>query len=134
MIGVADTSALIRLFVPDGPLPDNFAEFMRGVERGMNRAIAPELLVVEIASVINKKQRSQELTIDESDRLFSDILAVPIRLFPHQPIITRAFEMARKHGLTVYDTLFLSLAEERGAVIFSADHQLIKAADKLRLR
>ena len=33
MIGVVDTSALIRLFVPDGPLPDGFEDFLRGVER-----------------------------------------------------------------------------------------------------
>jgi hypothetical protein len=36
MIGVIDTSALIRIFVPDGPLPDGFEDFLRGVERGLN--------------------------------------------------------------------------------------------------
>ncbi len=40
MIGVVDTSALIRLFVPDGPLPDGFNEFLRGVERGFNKSVA----------------------------------------------------------------------------------------------
>ncbi len=50
MIGVVDTSALIRLFVPDGPLPDGFNEFLRGVERGFNMAIAPELLLAEAAN------------------------------------------------------------------------------------
>jgi hypothetical protein len=53
MIGVVDTSALIRLFVPDGSLPDGFDEFLRGVERGLNTAIAPELLLAEAANVIN---------------------------------------------------------------------------------
>lgn len=134
MIGVVDTSALIRLFVPDGPLPAGFDGFMRGVERGINRAIAPELLVAEAANVINKKRKSGELTGNESDQLLSDLLAVPIRLFPHRPLLARAFEMAREHSLTVYDTLYLALAEEHGAVIFSADNQLIKVADYLLLR
>ena len=52
MIGVIDTSALIRLFIPDGPVPVGLEEFFRGVERGTNIAIAPELLVVESANVI----------------------------------------------------------------------------------
>ena len=134
MIGVVDTSALIRLFFPDGPLPDNFAEFMCGVERGVNRAIAPELIVAEAANVINKKRKLREVTGSESVELLSDLLAVPIRLFPHQPIISRAFEMAQEHNLTVYDTLYLALAEEHGAVIFSADDQLVGVADRLRLR
>jgi len=53
---------------------------------------------------------------------------VPIRLFPHRPVLLRAFEMARKYSLTVYDILYLALAEEHGAVIFSADNQLLKTA------
>lgn len=133
MIGVVDTSALIRLFVPDGPLPDNFVDFMRSVERGVNRAIAPELLVAEAANVLNKKRKSRELTGSESVKLLSDLVAVPIRLFPHRPILARAFEMAQKNNLTVYDALYLALAEEHGAVIFSADDQLISVADRLRL-
>ena len=58
MIGVVDTSALIRLFVTDGPLPAGFDGFMRGVER----VIAPELLVAEeeVANVIDKKRKSGE--------------------------------------------------------------------------
>ncbi len=134
MIGVVDTSALIRLFVPDGSLPDGFDEFLSGVERGRNIAIAPELLVAEAANVINKKQKAGELIGNESARLLSDLLSLPIRLFPHRPVLLRAFELAREHNLTVYDTLYLALAEEHGAVIFSADNKLLKIATRLRLR
>jgi predicted nucleic acid-binding protein len=133
MIGVIDTSALIRLFVPDGPLPDGFSEFLRSVERGFNTAIAPEFLLAEVANVINKKRKSKELDENESNRLLTDILSVPIRHFPHQPLIMRAFELARDYNLTVYDTLFLALAEDHGAIIFSADQKMLKAAARLRL-
>jgi predicted nucleic acid-binding protein len=134
MIGVVDTSALIRLFVPDGTLPKDFEEFLRGVERSLNIAIAPELLLAEAANVINNKQLSEELSENESDQILSDVLSLPIRLFPHRPILPRAFELARVHKLTVYDTLYLALAEEHGAVIFTADRKLLKAAAHLGLR
>ena len=134
MIGVVDTSALIRLFVPDGPLPNDFEGFLRGVERGLNIAIAPELLMAEAANVINKKQRSGELSESEDDQLLSDILSVPIRLFPHRPILPRAFELARAHNLTVYGTLYLALAEEHGAVIFTGDRKLLTIAERLKLQ
>ena len=134
MIGVVDTSALIRLFVPDGPLPNDFEGFLRGVERGLNIAIAPELLLAEAANVIIKKQISGELSESESDQLFSDILSLPIRLFPHCPILPRAFELARVHKLTVYDTLYLALAEEHGAVIFTGDRKLLTIAERLKLQ
>ena len=134
MIGVVDTSALIRLFVPDGPMPDGFDDFLRGVERGTNSAIAPELLVAEAANVINKKRISGELHENESNQLLADILSVPVRLFPHRPILLRAFDLAREYQLTIYDTLYLALAEEHGAVIFTVDRKLLKAANNLRLR
>ncbi|MFH1981573.1 MAG: type II toxin-antitoxin system VapC family toxin [Pseudomonadota bacterium] len=134
MIGVVDTSALIRLFLPDGPLPEGFDEFLRGVERGINQAIAPELLIAEAANVINKKRKSGVLNDQESEQLFNDLLTVPIRLFAHRPIVVRAFEIARENDLTVYDTLYLSLADEHGAVLFSADDKLMKVAQRLGLR
>ena len=134
MIGVVDTSALIRLFVPDGPIPDGFDDFLHGVERGTSSAIAPELLVAEAANVVNRKRISGELRENESRQLLEDILSIPIRLFPHQPILLRAFDLAREYQLTVYDTLYLALAEEHGAVIFTVDRKLLKAATNLHLR
>lgn len=133
MIGVVEASALVRLFVPDGPLPDGFEEFLRGVERGMNKAIAPELLVAEMANVIVKKRKRGELRDDESVVLLSDLLSVPVRLLPHSPILSKAFELAWEHNLTVYDTLYLALAEARGAVLFTADDRLLKVAERLNL-
>jgi predicted nucleic acid-binding protein len=134
MIGVVDTSALIRLFIPDGPMAEGFDDFLRGVERGINTAIAPELLLAEAANVINKKQISGELSGEESLRLLADLLSVPIRLFSHRPLLLPAFELASQYQLTVYDTLYLALAKEHGAVIFTADSKLIKTATDLLLR
>jgi len=134
MIGVVETSALIRLFIPDGPLPDGFEDFLRDVERGLNTAIAPELLMAESANVLNKKRKTDELTANESDRLLTSIMELPIRLFPHRPLLPRAFELAKDRSLTVYDTLYLALAEEHGAVVFTADLRLQKIAAQLRLQ
>jgi predicted nucleic acid-binding protein len=133
VIGVVDASALIRIFVPDGPRPDGFVRFLRGVERGLNKAIAPELLVAEAANLINKKRRLGELSDDESVELLSDLLSVPIRLFSHKPVLSRAFEIAREHKLTVYDTLYVALAEEQGAELFTADERLLQIAQLLNL-
>ena len=121
MIGVVDTSALIRLFIPDGPMPEGFEDFLRGVERGLNTAIAPELLMAESANVISKKQKAKELSGAESEQLLATIMSLPIRLFPHRSLLLRAFDLSITQELSVYDTLYLALAEEHGAVVFTAD-------------
>jgi len=35
MIAVVDTSAVLRLFIPDGPVPNGLEAFFRGVEAGI---------------------------------------------------------------------------------------------------
>ncbi len=134
MIGVIDTSALIRLFIPDGPVPDGLESFFRGVERGRNQAIAPELLVAETANVVLKKVGCGDFTSKEGVELLTDMLAMPIRLFRHTPLIQRAFDLAVSNQLTVYDGLFLALAVAHGAILFSGDHDLLQAADVMQLR
>ena len=134
MIGVIDASALIRLYIPDGPIPEGFEKFLSGVERGNNMAIAPELLMVESANVLNRKRKMNEISETESVQLLTDVLSMPIRYFSHGPLIPTAFEIALDHGLTLYDALYLALASEQGAILFSADKAMQKIADKIHVK
>jgi predicted nucleic acid-binding protein len=133
MIGVVDTSALIRLFVPDGPVPVGLEAFLREVETGRSRALAPELLVAETANVVLKKQRLGELNFEESRSLLRDMVSMPIELLPHLPLAQDAYNLALEHELSVYDALFLALALENNAVFFTAGHHLARAAEALQL-
>jgi predicted nucleic acid-binding protein len=134
MIGVIDTSALIRLFIPDGPIPNGLERFLRGVERGNNIAIAPELLLVESANVLDRKRKIDEISETESVQLLTDILSMPIRYFSHGPLIPAAFDLALQHSLTLYDAVYLALASEQGAIVFSADEDMKKIADILHVK
>jgi predicted nucleic acid-binding protein len=124
MIAVVDTSAVLRLFIPDGPVPEGLEPFFRGVESGANLAIAPELLLVEAINVVVKKQRRGELTPKEAADLIGLLRHMPIRYYGHQAYCVRAYHLALETGLTGYDAIFLALALERGARLFTADHQL----------
>lgn len=133
MIGVVDTSALIRMFIPDGPAVDGLESFMNGVERGRNTALAPELLLAEAANVILKKSQRGELNAEEAKLLAEDVISMPIKLFAHKPLIQPSMDLANTHRLTVYDALFLALALQHSAVLFSADEKLLAVADRLNL-
>lgn len=134
MIGVVDTSALIRLYIPDGPAAPGFEKFMRGVERGADKAIAPELLLAECGNVLNRKRKMEEISAMEARELLSDIASLPIRYLSHLPLISTAFDLAEAHGVSVYDALYLSLAVEHEALLFTADNALQKIAEKLSLQ
>jgi predicted nucleic acid-binding protein len=129
MIAVVDTSAVLRLFIPDGPIPEGLEAFFRGVETGLHIAIAPELLVVEAVNVVIKKQRRGELTAEEATGLVSLLKQMPIRYYRHQELSDFIHRVAMETGLSGYDAAFLALAQDRGAVLFTADHKLMKVAE-----
>lgn len=61
------------------------------------------------------------------------IISLPIRFFRHKSLIQRASKVAQKYKITIYDALFLALAEEKSANLITADRLLQKAAVKLNL-
>ena len=129
MIAVVDTSAVLRLFIPDGPIPNGLEKFFRGVETGSNTAIAPELLLVEAITVVIKKQRRDELSPDEANQLIALLKQMPIRYFRHHSLLSSTQQIALETGLSAYDALFLALAQERGASLFTADSKLQAEAE-----
>lgn len=128
MIAVIDTSALLRLYIPDGPIPDGLEPFMRGVEHGEHVAIAPEVMLAEAGNVARRKYRQGVLSSVETDELVGLISRMPIRYISHRELIVPAVALAATSGLTVYDALFLVLARQKSARLFTADMHLAEAA------
>jgi predicted nucleic acid-binding protein len=133
MIGVIDTSALIRLYIPDGPIPEELEKFLVEVERGNSIAVASELLLVESANVLDRKRKLNEISEAESTQLLADILSMPIRYVSHGPLIPEAFDLARQHGVTLYDAVYLALTLQQGAILFTADKEMRKIAHRMHL-
>ena len=133
MIFVIDTSALMRLYIPDGPVPEGLEIALQNAERGNDSLIAPELMLAESGQVLHKKRTQQVLSDEELKALLSSILNLPIRLFSHGDLVGPACALAAEFDLSVYDALFLALAERHNAPLFTADEKLRCAAGQLNL-
>ena len=133
MTSVIDTSAFMRLFIPDGPVPDGLEEVLRAAERGDDVLLAPELLLAEVAQVIHRKRLERVLTGGEFTEVLDAIDAVPLRRVGHSDLMRPACEIALVHRLTVYDALFLALADNHNAHLYTADSRLTKVAKRMGL-
>ncbi len=51
-IVVVDTTALIRPYIPDGPIPDGLEEHIASAWRAETTLIEPELVLAEFAQVL----------------------------------------------------------------------------------
>lgn len=133
MIWVIDTSALVRLFVPDGPLHPEVETAINRAASGADLVLAPQLLLAEVANVLLRKRRRDELSVQELQELLQAIEAMPIRLCEHGPLLLSACTLAEAHGLSAYDALYLALAERHGARLITSDADLDKVARAIGL-
>lgn len=133
MMWVIDTSSLIRLFVPDGPMHPEVETAFNRAASGTDMILAPHLLLAEVANVLLRKQRRGELSQQELRELLQVIGSLPIRFFEHGTLLLSACGLAETHNLSVYDALYLALAEQHGARLITNDEALDKVARNLGL-
>ena len=82
--------------------------------------VAPRTLYVELANAV-KNSRTPP---GEAAELIDDLDILHIELFdPTSERLTHAMRLAYRHRLTVYDSLFLQLAEELGCPLVTADRR-----------
>ena len=133
MIWVIDTSALIRLFVPDGTIHPEVETAFNRAASGADLVLAPQLLLAEAANVLLRKRRRGELSAQELGELLQAVESLPIRHCEHGPLLLPACALAEAHGLSVYDALYLAVAEQHGARLITSDDVLHKVARTIGL-
>jgi len=85
MMWVIDTSAMIRLYVPDGPLHPELETAFNRAASGTELVLAPQLLWAEAAHVLLRKRRRGELSAQEMGELLPALVTLPNRLCEHAP-------------------------------------------------
>lgn len=85
----------------------------------------PDLLRVEVTSVIRRHANSRQLTTAQADRAMVDLLDFPITVFPSAPLLRRIWEL--RENLTAYDACYIALAEAIECPLLSADRRLAGA-------
>lgn len=85
---------------------------------------APHLLDAEVAQVLRRFVLRYEIPLDRANLALDDLLALPIIRYPHTPLIKRAFDL--RENVTIYDGIYLALAEGIGVPLLTRDQSLAK--------
>ena len=102
----------------------------RRVLEGPGPLIAPDLLIAEVGNVLWKKVTRRAISQRHAHEAMVWLPELFDRLFDSAALAPRALEIAVKHGATVYDCLYVALAEAAGshAVLVTADQDLAALA------
>lgn len=109
---------------PDSELVE--ARFHQWKTEGVE-LIAPAFATAEIDSVLRNKVVRKELVSDVADAAFHLALRLPIAFESTTESRERAWQLAKDLELpTVYDAVYLALAEQRGCEFWTADRKLVE--------
>ncbi|MBX6377531.1 MAG: type II toxin-antitoxin system VapC family toxin [Clostridia bacterium] len=123
---VVDASVAAKWYVPESG-SDRAAVVLSSVER----RVAPDLLAVELASVLWKKARRGELEKAEAKEILDAFLASgPVELLPFLPYLSAATDLALAAGCTVYDGLYIAVAVAVEGRLVTADARLAELAGR----
>lgn len=87
---------------------------------------APHLLDAEVLSAFRGLARAQSLDARRAGQALADLVAIPVARYPHAPFAARVWEL--RESLTVYDALYVALAETLDAPLLTADAPLSRAS------
>ncbi len=59
--------------------------------------------------------------------MLADVRSLPVTTFAHRPLLPAALDLAISVNQTVYDCLYLALAEARDCVMVTADRRFCSA-------
>ena len=123
---VVDASVAAKWLVAE-PLSDKALTVLARPED----LVAPDLLAAEVANVLWKKVRSAELTEVMAVERFEALRNMGLELVPTPPLAARALSFAIKAKRTVYDALYLALAEEHDCQFVTADEKFVNAVKQI---
>ena len=118
---VVDASVFAVALADDGMEGDAARERLRGED-----LVAPELLDLEVGSVLRGQMRLGSIDGKRADLALQDLASMPLRRAPHLPLLQRCW--ALRENLTIYDASYVALAEALDVVLLTGDRRLARAS------
>ncbi len=124
---VVDASMVIKWYIPE-ELSDKADAFLARVESSGEGLIAPDFILIELANVLWKKRRANELRDDEVQLVLDELLNhLGVSLIESHLLLAHAVGIAAETDCSAYDSLYLAAAEAYDAVLMTADGKLVSS-------
>ena len=126
MLYVIDAGIAVKWFIPEEDSAIAHQLLTRYLQ-GLDSPIAPDLLISECGNVFWRRCRQGDMTAEEATESLADLLTLDIPVVPASNLVQAALRLALQHQRTVYDSLYLALAQERDCPLITADEQFFNA-------
>jgi len=123
---VIDASVAVKWISPGEPSSDRATLMLMDYRRGQVSFLVPLFWQYEIANSINKAVERGRLSEAEGNDALEALLSLDVRFEPFPPPRT-SYSLARRFQRSVYDSLYLEVAERCGCEFWTGDLKLYNA-------
>ena len=126
-----DASVVVKWFTEE----ENTAEALKLRDDYVARII--DIASVELLNyeVINALRYASDMGSEELKKIATSLESYQIKLFGLQEELTqRCIDNALKHGISIYDSTYLTLGEIENMPVYTADEKLIKKVNSETLK
>lgn len=130
MIYIVDASVAVKWFVEED-YSDRADELLDDFSNGYVELVAPKTLMLEFCNAIRKYVVRGHLKGDLATSYVKKMSEVPLDFVEIDwKIVKKAYSEALELGITVYDAIYVVIAEEKNGVIITADDRLYRQLKK----
>jgi len=119
-VKVIDSSTLIKYVAKE----ENWEEVEEYLKEG---CVTLDLATKETANALVKKALKNEVTTETAKEIINYLPKI-VRITPQKEHFSKAFEIAIKHKLTIYDALFIALSVNTNMPLLTSDEKQAKAS------
>ncbi len=119
---IVDASVAIKWFIPE-----IHSEVALQARRLRDRLHVPAFMTLELGNVIAKKIRRGELTREEGKTILKELRHLPLQRHADERLFPAAYELALDTQQSLYDCLYLALAEAVDGRMITADRKFYQA-------
>ena len=126
---VVDASVAAKWFLAGNAedLVDEAFAVLDRYDKNKVQFVVPDLFHVEIASAIWKAVRLGRIPDASGERALASLMEREFPTVPSLKLLERAFQIATTYKRTVYDCLYVALAEQSKCQLITADERLANA-------
>lgn len=125
---VIDASVLVKLYANEDASEEARSLLGRAGDPDPPLFLAPTLIYVECANALLKYTRRLDMDRRIAEESISSFARLPINAFDSSEFLPRAFDIAITAQLSLYDALYVALAQIFDAKLVSDDRRLLDAA------
>ena len=126
---VADASVIVKWYKDEIYSPMAYA-LRDSVISKKTELIEPSLLIYEVLNAL-RYSRPKKYTTNELREVADSIENFDFKVVhPAYLLLSQAIETATKYSISIYDAIYVALAESRKAILYTADGPLLESVKK----